>query len=107
MVYRIFPLVILLVAAPFAASAQVGGIPGLPGGLPGPVPGGFGSPLGGPPLDCQQLVTLRDETQEQWETIEKAKQRNAPVQEACRLFRSFLIAETKFKNEVDEHGGRC
>src|SRR5882724_5731205 len=103
MAYRVFPLVTLLAAVPFAAIAQFDGMPGLSGA----VPRGFGNPAGGPLLACRQLVALRDETQKHWETIEEARQRNAPALEACRLFRNFLAAETKFKRGHEDHGRTC
>jgi hypothetical protein len=101
--YRIFPVVILLVAAPFAAIAQFDGMPGLFGA----VPMGFGNPAGAPIPACQQLVALRDETQKHWEIIQEASERNAPAPEACRLFRSFLAAEAKFNRGVEDHGRTC
>src|SRR5262245_28813553 len=46
---RVFPLVIILVCAPFTVGAQFGGVPGLPGGPPSQVPGGLGGPTARPP----------------------------------------------------------
>jgi len=50
--YRVFPLMAMLVAVPFAAGAQHGRVPG----------GGLGVPPAGPAPACQQLMALRDET---------------------------------------------
>jgi hypothetical protein len=97
----------LLVVAPFAAKAQFGGMPGMPGS-PG-MPGGFGAapqPQQPPPA-CQQLLTLRDETQKHGIAIQKANERKATAQEACRMFRAYLGAEVKFIKGIEEHGRTC
>jgi hypothetical protein len=108
-VCRALPFVAVIVVMPFAAGAQFGGMPGLPGGPPGRVPGGesFGGPPAGPPRVCQELMALRDETQKAGLAINSANQRKASVQEACRLFRSFLAAEMKFMKGIEEHGRTC
>jgi len=103
MVSRAIPLVAMLVAIPVAASAQFGGMPGMPGGMQG----GFGGPPAGPPPACQQLMALRDETHKHGLAIQKANERKAPAQEACRLFKSFLSAEAKFIKGLEEHGRTC
>ena len=105
-VYRTLPLAVLLVAAPFAASAQFGGMPGMPGTTPGGVPG-FGGPPQAPPAVCQQLLAMRDETQKYGMAIQKANQRKVPVQEACRLFKSYLAAEQKFMKAIEENARTC
>jgi hypothetical protein len=107
-VCRVLPLVATLVAVPFAAGAQFGGMPGLPGGTPGGVPGvgGFGAPSERPPA-CQQLLALRDELQKHGMAIQKANERKASVQEACRLFKLFLSAEVKFVNSLEENRQAC
>src|SRR5262249_279925 len=99
-VYRTLPLAALLVAAPFAASAQFGGMPGMPGTTPGGVPG-FGGPPQAPPAVCQQLLAMRDETQKYGLAIQKANQRKVPVQEACRLFKSYLAGDQKFIKAIE------
>lgn len=106
-VCRAFALVALFVAIPVAAGAQFGGMPGMPGSAPGGMPGGFGAPQAGPPPACQQLMTLRDETQKHGLAIQKANARKASVQEACRLFKVFLASETKFMKGIEEHGRTC
>ena len=108
-VYRALPLVAVLVATPIAALAQFGGMPGMPGGMPGGMPagpGGFGQPQQ-PPAACQQLVALRDETQKAGLAIQKANEHKASVQDACKLFRTFLSAETRFMKGIEENGATC
>ena len=82
---RALPLVILVVAMPLAASAQFGGMPGLPGGTPGGVPGvgGLDGPPAGPPPACRDLLAMRDDVQKHGVAIRKANERKATVQEAC------------------------
>src|SRR4051812_42659778 len=99
MVCRTIALVALLATAPLhQANAQFGGMPGLPGAAP---PGGFGAPQGPPPA-CQALLTLRDEAQKHASAIQAANQRHAPPDEACRLFKTFLAAESKMIKSVEE-----
>jgi len=100
-----------LIGVPLAAHvahAQFGGMPGMPGGMPG-APGGFGAPppQAGPPPACQQLMVLRDETQKHGMAIQKANERKATVQEACRLFRNYLSAEVKFIKGLEENTRTC
>jgi hypothetical protein len=96
----------VIVAMPFCASAQFGG---LPGGPPGRVPGvgGFGVPTQGPPPACRELLSLRDEVQKHGTAIQKANERKASVQEACKLFRNFLGAETKFIKSLEDNTRTC
>jgi hypothetical protein len=102
---RSISLAALIVALPFAASAQFGGMPGLPGGTPGGVPGvgGFDGPPAGPPPACRVLLAMRDEVQKHGTAIQKANERKATVQEACKLFRDFLGAEAKFIKSLEEN----
>jgi hypothetical protein len=104
-VFRAIPLAALIVATPFPASAQFGGgqgeLPGGPWTLPPPAPPST------PPPACQQLLALRDETQKHGMAIQKANQSKASVQEACRLFKSFLSAEAKFVNSLEENSQAC
>ena len=104
-VCRALPLAVVLVAIPFAAAAQFGGMPGMPGGMPGGP--GFGAPSAAPPAVCQQLLALRDDTQKAGLAINKANERKATVQEACRLFKAFLSSETKFMKGIEENGRAC
>ncbi len=93
-----------MVAAPFAAYGQFGGMPGMPG-APGGMPGGggFGGPQQGPPPACKELLSMRDEVQKHGTAIQKANERKATVQEACKLFRSFLTAEAKFIKSLEDN----
>ena len=80
----------------------------MPGGMPGG-PGGFGAPppQAGPPPACRELLTLRDETQKHGMAIQKANERKANVQEACRLFKNFLAAEAKFVKGLEDNSRTC
>jgi hypothetical protein len=93
----------MIVATPFCASAQFGGMPGFPGGPPGGVPG-VGEPPAGP---CRELLAMRDEVQKHGTAIQKANERKATVQEACKLFRNFLGAEAKFIKSLEENTHTC
>ena len=96
----------VVVAAPFVAHAQFGGMPGMPGGMPGG-PGGFGSPQQGPPPACRELMALRDEAQKHGMAIQKANEKKASVQEACKLFKNFLSAEAKFIKSLEDNSRTC
>jgi len=104
-VYRALLFAAILVPAPFMAHAQFGGMPGMPG-APG---GGFGAPppQAGPPPACQQLLALRDETQKHGMAIQKANERKANVQDACKLFKSYLAAETEFIKGLEDNSRTC
>jgi hypothetical protein len=52
-------------------------------------------------------LALRDETQKHGKAIQEANQRKASVQEACRLFKSFLWAEARFVNSLEENSQAC
>jgi hypothetical protein len=113
-VCRALPLAVMLVAIPFAAAAQFGGMPGMPGSAPGGMPGGGfgGQPQAQPqpqqpPAACQQLMTLRDDTQKHGLAIQKANERKASVQDACRMFKTFLASEAKFIKGIEEHSRTC
>src|SRR5215467_260031 len=104
----------VVVAAPVVAHvgayAQFGGMmPGMPGpggGMPGG-PGGFGAPQAGPPPACKELLVLRDKTHETGTAIQKANERKATVQEACKLFKSYLGAEAKFIKGLEDNSKTC
>jgi hypothetical protein len=108
-VFRAVLFATLIVATPFCASAQFDGMPGLPGGTPDGVPGvaGFGGPPAGPPPACRELLAMRDEVQKHGTAIQKANERRATVQEACKLFRNFLGAEAKFIKSLEENTRAC
>src|SRR5215467_2003128 len=98
-------VLVATLAAPSAAGAQFGGTP-MPGTMPGGMPG-FGGPPQAPPAVCQQLLALRDETQKYGIATQRANQRKVPVQEACRLFKSYLAAEQKFMKGIEENARTC
>lgn len=108
-VCKALPLVAMLVAVPFAAGAQFGGMPGLPGGPPGRAPDASEFWPAPPPLTpaCQQFLALRKETQTHAQAIQKASQRKASAGEMCRLMRAYISAVTKFIREIEEHGSTC
>jgi hypothetical protein len=98
-----------MVAAPFAAYGQFGGMPGMPG-APGGMPGGggFGAPpQQGPPPACRELLAMRDEVQKHGTAIQKANEKKASVQEACKLFKNFLGAEAKFIKSLEDNIRTC
>jgi len=97
----------VLVAAPFAARGQFGGMPGMPS-APG-APGGFGAPpsQAGPPPACRELMSLRDETQKHGIAIQKANERKVSVQEACKLFKTYLASGAKFIRGLEDNSRTC
>ena len=98
-----------MVAAPFAAHGQFGGMPGMPG-APGGMPGGGGfggAPQQGPPPACRELLAMRDEVQKHGTAIQKANEKKATVQEACKLFKNFLGAEAKFIKSLEDNTLNC
>jgi hypothetical protein len=100
---RAFALVAVLAPMPLSAAlGQFGGMPGLPGAM-----GGGGFTPAQPPAVCQQLLSLRDEAQKHAMAIQAANQRKATAQEACRLFRSFLAADSKMIKGIDENAQLC
>jgi hypothetical protein len=103
---RVFPLVAILVAVPFAAGAQFGGItPGPPAHAADdttlwPPP----SPL--PPV-CQRFLSLGNETGMLEQAIQAAQQRKASDREMCRFIRVYLAVVTQFTVQIEEHGSTC
>jgi hypothetical protein len=103
-VCRALSIAALIVAMPLGADAQFGGAPGeLPGGPWTPPP----ARPPAPPPACQQLLTLRDETQKHGIAIQKANERRATVQEACKLFKTFLATETQFIRGLEDNSRTC
>jgi hypothetical protein len=78
------------------------GMPGMPG-MPG---AGFGAPSEPPPA-CQQLLTIRTETQKNADAINAAGKRKAPPAEACKLFKTFLASESRMIKAIDNNGPQC
>ena len=103
-------LAAVLVTPISVAEAQFGGSPGTPGGDGKPdagIPsGGLGNPATPSPA-CQQLMTLRSETQKGAEAINAAGKRKAPPTEACKLFNAFLASEDRMIKAADDHGQQC
>ena len=106
-VCRALLLAAMVAAIPLhQAAAQFGGMPGMPGG--GGMPGaGFGTPPAAPPPACQQLLTLRDQTQKGADAINAASERKATPAEACRLFKAFLATEGKMIKAIDGNAQQC
>jgi hypothetical protein len=108
---RAVPLVLVLAVLPiWPAAAQFGGMPGMPGSgmSPGGGPGGqFGAAPQQPPPACQQLVTLRDETQKHGQALQAASQKKASAEELCKLFKVFLASETKMVKGLEEQSATC
>jgi hypothetical protein len=98
------PLVLaIVVLALRPAEAQFGGMPGMPGSP------GFGAPPAqqGPPPECQQLLTLRDQTEKHGKALEAAGKRKAPPDQSCKLFKAFLAAEMRLIMGLERLGPRC
>ena len=105
MVYRALALLAILAAMPNSVLAQFGGMPGMPGmGAPGM---GFGGPPAGPPPACQQLLALRDETQKNAGAIQKASEKKAGPEVACKLFKVFLASEAKMIKGIETNAQLC
>src|SRR3954464_11286841 len=110
---RAVPLVLVLAVLPvWPAAAQFGGMPGMPGSgmSPGGGPGGqFGAAPAPqqPPPACQQLLTLRDETQKHGQALQAASQKKASPEELCKLFKVFLGAETKMLKGLEDQSTAC
>ncbi len=101
-------LALVLVILPLSpALAQFPGMPGT--GIPGS-PGmspGFGAQPQAPPPICQGLLALRDETQKHALALKAAGERKAPPEEACKLFKVFLAAESKMLKGLEEGSQIC
>jgi hypothetical protein len=103
MVYRALALLAILAAMPNTVVAQFGGMPGMPGmGAPG-----FGGPPAGPPPACQQLLAMRDETQKNATAIQKASEKKAGPDVACKLFKTFLANEAKMIKGIETNAQLC
>src|SRR5262249_48320776 len=89
-------LAALIAATPFGAGAQFMGAPGT-------FPPGFG---GGKPV-CQQQAALWAEISKHGKAIEEARKRGASVQEACGLFKIYLVAEEQYVKSIEEHSQAC
>jgi hypothetical protein len=103
MVYRALALLAILAAMPNPVVAQFGGMPGMPG-MGG---GGFGGPPAAPPPVCQQMLAMRDETQKNAGAIQKASEKKAGPDVACKLFKVFLASEAKLVKAIETNAQQC
>src|SRR4029078_7447038 len=60
-----------------------------------------------PPPACQQLMTLRDETQKHGQALQAASQKKASAEELCKLFKVFLAAATIMLRGLEEQSTTC
>jgi hypothetical protein len=86
-------LVLMLAAWPLQASAQVGGVPGVPGIAPPPA--------------CQQLLAARDEIEKRANAIHDAGRSQAAPEETCRLFKLFLASGRKMIEGLEANAAVC
>lgn len=118
MTSRALPLALAFVALSFtAAQAQFGGMgmgmPGSPGmGMPSaPMsPSPFGAQPQQPqqaPAACQNLLVLRDNTQKAGAALKAASEKKAAPEEACKLFKAFVGAESKMIKALEENSQAC
>lgn len=109
---RALPLTLAFVALSFApAYAQFGGMGmGMPGSPMGPQSAPM-SPFGAqpqqPPAACQNLLVLRDETQKAGGALKAAGEKKAPPEEACKLFKVFVAAESKMIKALEDNSQAC
>src|SRR5262249_14599035 len=97
---RALPIALALAALSLGpAVAQFGGMPGMPGspGMPGGMPGGspFGAPQQGPPPQCQELLSIREEVSKHGQAIHAAAKKKVGPEQLCKLFKTFTAAEGK------------
>jgi hypothetical protein len=104
---RVAPLVVVLAIASLGpAQAQFGGMPGMPGS-PGTPGSPFGAPRQGPPPACQELLSLREETGKHGQALQAAGKKKAPPEQLCKLFKTFIAAESKMLKGLEEHRATC
>jgi hypothetical protein len=86
-----------------AAPVSGGGFGGGGGGAPQP-------PSGGPPggdACMKSFVPLREEAEKRGKLIKAASDRHASPEEACKLIRSFGVAEIKMIKYVETNSAKC
>lgn len=84
------------------------GMPGSPGmGMPSAPMSPFGAQPQQPPAACQNLMALRDDTQKAGGALKAASERKAPPEEACKLFKTFVAAESKMIKALEENSQVC
>jgi hypothetical protein len=63
---------------------------------------------GGGGANCmKEFVPLREDAEKKGQLIKAASEKHAPADEACKLIRSFGLAELKMIKYVEANGGRC
>jgi hypothetical protein len=77
-------------------------MPGMPG-----APGFGAAPRAQPPPACQELMGMRDETHKHGKTLEGAIKKKPNPEELCKLFKTFLTAETRFIKGLEERSATC
>jgi len=85
------------------------GVPGSPGmgGMQSAPMTPFGAQPQQPPPACQNLMALRDETQKAGQALKAASEKKAPPEEACKLFKVFVAAESKMIKGLEENSQVC
>jgi hypothetical protein len=74
------------------------------------MPGMPGTPFGAPrqpPAACQELMAMRDETHKHGRALQAAGKKKTGPEELCKLFKTFLAAETKFIKGLEERNAQC
>ncbi len=109
---RALPLALAFGLLSFApAHAQFGGMgmPGSPGmgGMQSAPMTPFGAQPQQPPAACQNLLVMRDETQKAGQALRAASEKKAPPEEACKLFKVFVAAESKMIKGLEEGSQLC
>jgi hypothetical protein len=85
------------------------GMPGSPSmGVPGaPMSSPFGAQPQQPPAACQSLMAMRDDTQKAGAALKAAGERKAQPEEACKLFKVFVAAESRMIKALEENSQTC
>jgi hypothetical protein len=106
---RALPFVLALAVLPLApAGAQFAAAPGMaPGMSPGMSGSPFGAPQQGPPPACQQLLSFRDDVAKHGQALQAAGKKKAGAEELCKLFKTFLAAESKMIKGLEERSTTC
>jgi hypothetical protein len=59
------------------------------------------------PQACQQLLAMREETQKNATAIQKASEKKAGLDVACKLFKAFLASEQKMIKAIETNAELC
>jgi hypothetical protein len=93
-------------AAPLRSSFPTGGAAPLAGAGFGPAPAP--ATQGGPPQECMnEFIPLRSEAEKRGKLLKAASEKHASAQDACKLIKSYGIAESKMIAYVETHGTKC